>query len=55
MSVLSVDLFTICMPCALGGQLRASDPLEPESQMVVSCHIGAGNQKPRFSKSNKCS
>lgn len=29
---------------ALGGQKRALDPLKLELQMVVSCHVGAGNQ-----------
>lgn len=27
-----------------GGQKSASDLLELELQMVVSCHVGAGNQ-----------
>jgi hypothetical protein len=37
----------MCTPCvlsALGGQREASDLLELELQMVVSDHVGAGNQ-----------
>lgn len=35
-----------------GGQKRASDPLELETQTVVSCHLRAGNQSW---KGNLCS
>jgi hypothetical protein len=31
------------VPSALGGQKRASDPLELELQMVVSHNVAAGN------------
>ena len=37
----------MCAPCVLGahgGQRRASDPLELELQMVLGCHVGAGNR-----------
>jgi hypothetical protein len=32
------------MPDALGGQKRVSDSLKMELQMVVHCHVGAGDQ-----------
>jgi hypothetical protein len=32
------------MPGAHGGQKRPLDPLELEAQMVVSYHVGVGNQ-----------
>jgi hypothetical protein len=32
-----------CVPDALGGQKRASNPLELELRMAVSHHVGAGN------------
>ena len=32
------------VPGTQGGQKRASDPLEQKLQMVVSCHVGAGNE-----------
>lgn len=35
-----------CMPSAHGGQKKAPDPLELKLQMVVSRHIGSGNQIP---------
>ena len=47
----------VCAPCACsdpGGQKMESDPLEPELQMVVSCHVGAGNRTQVLRK-NKCS
>ena len=31
-----------------GGQKRVSDPLELESQTVVSCQVGAGHQTQVF-------
>ena len=37
-------LCTICIPAAQRGQKRASDSLKLELQMVVSHHMGAGNQ-----------
>lgn len=37
-----VCLCTTCMSGAHGGQ-KVSDPLELESQMLVSCHMGSGN------------
>jgi hypothetical protein len=43
-----VDILLACMSVqhvhlALGGQKRTSDPLRLELQMIVSCHVGAGN------------
>lgn len=38
-----------------GGQKTASDPLEPELQMVMSYCVGAGNQTWVVCKSNKSS
>lgn len=32
---------TMSMPDAQGGQKRGSEPLGPESHMVVICHVGA--------------
>lgn len=40
------------MPGAQGGQKMMSDPLELELLMVVSCHVGAGNQTQVLCKSN---
>ena len=35
----------VCIPCVSDawGQKKASDLLEPELQMVVSCQLGPGN------------
>ena len=33
------------MPSAFGGQKRVLDPLELGIQVVVSCHVGAGNKR----------
>lgn len=41
---LHVCMHTVCMPDTYGGQKRASDPLEPQSQAVVSHHVGARAQ-----------
>jgi hypothetical protein len=38
---------------ALGGQKRSSDTLEPELQMVVSYHVGAGGWTQVLWESNK--
>jgi hypothetical protein len=35
---------TMCVPDACGGQKRMPNPLELELQVVVSHHVGAGNQ-----------
>ena len=35
--------FAFCMPGACRGQKRVPDLLEPELQIAVSCHEGAGN------------
>lgn len=40
------DWLYISVPCACNSyssQERASDPLELELQMLVSCYMGAGN------------
>jgi hypothetical protein len=39
---------TTCVPGALnwGWGVMSSDPLEPELQMVVSHHLGAGKSNP---------
>lgn len=34
---------TMCVPGALREQKKASDPLEPELQMIRSRHMGAGS------------
>lgn len=49
-----VCLCTTCLSGAYRGQKRASDLLGLQLQMVVSCHMGAGNQTQVFGK-NKCS
>ena len=65
----SLDLFVLkcvsfaCMcvcvphvcPVSRGGQKRALDPQELELQMVVSHHVGVGEQTWVLCKSNKCS
>ena len=33
-----------CVPGALGGQKKASDPLELEGQIIVSHYVGAENR-----------
>ena len=40
---LYVSLCTMCMPGALRHQKRVLDPLELESQRVVSNHVNARN------------
>jgi hypothetical protein len=43
---LYVCMYVMCTMCMLGGhggQQRASDPLELELGMIVSCHVDAGN------------
>ena len=45
-----VDMRHVCSG-AYGDQRRASDPLELELKVVVSCHVGAGNQT-QICKSN---
>jgi hypothetical protein len=34
----------LCVPGAHGRHKRVMDDLEMELQMVVSCHVGTGNQ-----------
>ena len=40
---------------APGGQKQVSNSLELELQMVVSCHVGAGNLTQVLWKMNQCS
>ena len=43
-----------CIPSAHGNQKRtSSDPLTLELQMVLSCHVGSGNQTQVLCKSSK--
>lgn len=39
-----ISMCTTCGPRARGEQTTAADPLEPELQMFMNCHVGAGNQ-----------
>lgn len=41
---LHVDMHTTCMPAALEEQKMASNPLELQFQMVVSCHVVLSTQ-----------
>lgn len=47
-----VYICTRCKPGDHGNQKKASDPLERELYVVVSCCVGAGNQVQVFRKSN---
>jgi hypothetical protein len=38
---MSVLCSHVCIPC--GGHRGALDPLELELQMIISCHVSAGN------------
>lgn len=38
--------YTMCIPSALRGQERQSDPLGLEFQMIVSLHVSSGNRTP---------
>ena len=40
---LHVYLCAVCLPGACRDQKRVSDTLEEDVQVVVSCHVGAGN------------
>ena len=44
---------TMCVPGALGGWKKASDPLELELQVIVSCYGGEWNQTQALCKSVK--
>jgi hypothetical protein len=50
---LHVYLWITCTPRTHGGCQKSLDPLELESQMIVSCHAGAGNGVQVLCK-NKC-
>jgi hypothetical protein len=39
----------MCVPGTCRGQKRTRGPLEPEIQVVVSYHVGAGNKTVIFS------
>lgn len=43
LSVLYTCMYTTCMPDVLGGHVKAMDPVELESQIVVNHHIDAGS------------
>lgn len=48
----------LCTTCIFGehrGQKMVSDPLGLELHMIVSLHVGSGNQTQVFGKSSKCS
>jgi hypothetical protein len=44
----------MCIICIQGSE-EVLDPQELELQMVVSCHVGAGNKIWVLCKSSKCS
>lgn len=44
-----------CVPANKGGQKRASDPIEQESQRVVSSCVGAGNPSQVLWRDSQCS
>lgn len=54
MFYLHLRLYTLCVLGALGGQKSASDPLELELNMIMSGHVGSGNQIWFLWKSNEC-
>ena len=45
----------MCVPAGHRDQKKAPDPLDPELQMVVNCHVSVGNRTPVLCKSNECS
>lgn len=47
-------LYTLCVLGALGGQKSVSNPLELELNMIMSGHVGSGNQTWFLWKSNQC-
>lgn len=55
MFCLHVDMCTMCVPGACGGQRKVLDPPELELQVVVSHDIGAGDSTQILHKINKCS
>lgn len=38
-----ICMYITCIPGANGGQKSMLDPLEPEVQTVISCHVDAVN------------
>lgn len=54
MDVLPAFLYTLCVFGALGGQKSVSDPLELELNMIMSGHMGSGNQTWFLWKNNQC-
>lgn len=45
MNILLAYVYTMYMPGACRGQKKLSDLLKLELQMVVGCHVGAGNHQ----------
>lgn len=50
-----VCICAVYMLDVLEGQKRASNTSESELQMLVRCHVGAGNQVWLLCKNSKCS
>lgn len=48
-------MFIMCVPCDHRGQKRVLDPQKLEIWMIVSCHVGTGNQIPVLCKNKKSS
>ena len=46
-----IYMYQVCA-CCPQGQKRASNPLELGLQIVVNCHVGAGNRTLVLHKSN---
>lgn len=54
MDVLSVYISVHHLHAGANGGQRRQNPLELESQMVVSCHVGARNQTMVLRKNSHC-
>lgn len=48
-----IYVYTTCDPGYCRDQKRVSEPLKPEFQMVVICHVGAGNGTPVLCRSSQ--
>lgn len=46
---------TLCVPAACSDLDGMSDPLEPDREKVVSCHVCAGSSTQALGKSRQCS
>ena len=55
MLYLNVNLYTMCVPGACGGQKGASDSMGLELQMAGSHHVDARNRTWVLCKSSRCS